>query len=224
MKKKKLYFRVGALMLACERAKETQTSSAAKITHFFLISYTLFRERGEFTHKLKVCLIIAMFRNRRSNALVVWGFGGTLLQGSPPEVKATFQKCAIKSYEGDPGDGVSVAGRRSAARVEAPEASPSQRKPEQGQYPAGIHHTGICQTKTSFWKFGEQFGVTAFPAPHYGTFRRTKGEEPHAGCFSPLIFVVNAKAKGNNYNLEAEAEGSAIRWRSARLGIRSKIQ
>lgn len=108
--------------------------------------------------------------------------------------------------------------------MEAPEASPSQRKPEQGQYPAGIHHTGICQTKTSFWKFGEQFGVTAFPAPLYGTFRRTKGEKPHAGCFSPPIFVVNAKVKGNNYNLEAEAEGSAIRWPSARLGIRSKIQ
>lgn len=65
----------------------------------------------------------------------------------------------------------------SAARVEAPEASSSQRKPEQGQYPSGIHHTGICQTKTSFWKFGKQLGVTAFPAPHYGTFRGTKGEK-----------------------------------------------
>lgn len=64
-----------------------------------------------------------------------------------------------------------------APRVETPEASSSQRKPEQGQYPSGIHHTGICQTKTSFWKFGKQLGVTAFPAPHYGTFRHTKEEK-----------------------------------------------
>lgn len=99
--------------------------------------------------------------------------------------------------------------------MEAPEASPSQRKPEQGQYPAGIHHTGICQTKTSFWKFGEQFGVTAFPAPHYGTFRPTKGEKPRAGCFPLLIFVANARVKSNNYNLEAEAEGSVIQRPSA---------
>lgn len=95
----------------------------------------------------------------------------------------------------------------SAARVETPEASPSQRKPEQGQYPAGIHHTGICQTKTSFWKFGKQFGVTAFPAPHYGTLRRTKGEKPHAGCFCLLIFVVNANVKRQQLQIGSRSRG-----------------
>lgn len=54
--------------------------------------------------------------------------------------------------------------------------------------------------------------MTAFPAPHYGTFRRPEGEKPPAGCFGLPIFVVNAKVKGNSYKLEAEAESSVIRW------------
>lgn len=44
------------------------------------------------------------------------------------------------------------------------------------------------------------------------------------GVFLLLFLWSMQKVKGNNYNLEAEAEGSVIRWPSARLGIKAKIQ
>lgn len=119
----------------------------------------------------------------------LWGLTPKITQKSNPRLKKICEKSTRATQE-----------RASAARVETPAASRRRRKPEQGHYPAGIQHAGICQPKTSFWKFGKQFGVTAFPAPHYGTFRPKNREKPHAGCFCPLIFVVNANVKATVRN------------------------
>lgn len=128
---------------------------------------------------------------------------GSCSSQSHPENHPKVPKRFGKSLKNIQKDRVHLNGR-SAARVETPEASSSQRKPEQGQYPSGIHHTGICQTKTSFWKFGEQLGVTAFPAPHYGTFRRTKEEKStlrldvFASLFLWYMQMLKVSFKGNN--------------------------
>lgn len=158
-------------------------------------------------------------------ACIAWfgRIGGTMLWGLTQKSRGALKQSVKTPWRRHRRERLHLR-RWSAARVETPEASPSQRKPEQGQYPAGIHHAGICQTKTSFWKLGRHFGVTAFPAPHYGTFSRPKGEKPPAGCFGLPIFVVNAKVKGNSYKLEAEAESSMIRWPSKHLWIMSNIQ
>lgn len=113
---------------------------------------------------------------QRGDTFALPSVSGLCSLQSHPENQPKVQKRFEKSLKNMQTDRLHL-NRRSAPRVETPEASSSQRKPEQGQHPSGIHHTGICQTKTSFWKFGKQLGVTAFPAPHYGTFRRTKEEK-----------------------------------------------
>lgn len=135
--------------------------------------------------------------------LFLWFMLITVSPTKSPQSPEKIKKICEKYTKGQRTDRLHL-NRWSAPRVETPEASSSQRKPEQGQYPSGIHHTGICQTKTSFWKFGKQLGVTAFPAPHYGTFRRTKEEKStlRLDVFTSLFLwsmqMLNVSFKGNN--------------------------